>query len=340
MEIAELFAQMRLSYFLLLPLMVACSPQRDAPSSAIPGAGSGGHIFGGTVVITSPKGVAKYLPYAAFFRTITYNPKTKEKKYHTCSVATLAPDIMAINAHCLHGDIEDMRVVFGAPQITWKAVTEDADGEMSRKVVDHRFYPLFSNPMNRKYNPYDIALVILDRPAPEGTKYFGLSSTSVNPTTFPKLKVLGYGKSTAVIDETAATQPTYKMTGEQYFSVVRQTVLPIFKAGVFAMDGKSGKGTCLGDSGGPVFKKINGAFVLVGLTAERMAESDDYDQCNVDSISVDIASVKSWILKTVDEMRRDLQRKQNPEAEERPFDGRVVGGHHRVSAADLEVLVK
>jgi secreted trypsin-like serine protease len=281
---------MRWRDLLFFTLTLACSAGRDVVPvrlQADPG------IFGGSLVNSK----ADLAHYVSIVRS------TRHGHYFSCTGTNLDEQFVAVNAHCIEGDIRDVRIMFGADQVTYEVIHQYPE-LLTRSVAGYAIPPAFQFVNRPAFSPDDIAVIRLDRPAPKGTHFFTLNDTPVSSSIFPRLSVMGYGFESAFRSHIDPGRP-YEMNGDLHLNVVNQIVLQKNLPGVFEMDGTHGRGTCFGDSGGPVFYKNseNNALVLTGLTSERVVDNEAYDQCNVDSISIDIASKRRWILDSMARLR-------------------------------------
>lgn len=260
----------------LMTALAACS--RSQPNSIAAGSG----IFGGIAVSNN----SPLRSYVVVFRSIV------GKSYFTCSGTSIAPRFVLVNAHCLKGARSDMKVMFFAPS-SKASIFATYPPNLTRGIVNTWISPKVNSYREQDVNPYDIALLELDQPAPEGVRFFTLSEQTVVPETTSFVYVLGYGYSGVASDG--------ERLGDMSLQTVTQSVLPGRYPGMFVLDGTHGRGTCLGDSGGPVFIERNNQKILVGLTAQRLIPADSTEQCQVDSVSIDISVWKKWIESLISE---------------------------------------
>jgi hypothetical protein len=146
-------------------------------------------------------------------------------------------------------------------------------------------------------NPDDVALIVLDAPAPTGTSFATLTSADGTGAVriagygaTSDLRNAGFGKSQIGFDRTLRAAKT---------SLVA-------KGAVLTADQSHGAGVCTGDSGGPAFtiegKALSIAGILIGVSAPKSIN----DYCRGSAHFVSIARWHSWIVSTAKALGQPL----------------------------------
>lgn len=165
-----------------------------------------------------------------------------------CTGTLVAPRVVLTAAHCVGDAIEAGftnvgRVDFGDGRSPWID---------SIPIVDMTMHRLYKPPAFLKY---DIALVRLARPAPEGIEPLPISTRNLTDADQGlQLRVVGFGNT----DGEAGTG-----AGEK-----RQVTLPLTTIYPEHISfGDRFYNTCQGDSGGPTFATFDGVEYVVGVTS-------------------------------------------------------------------------
>ena len=211
---------------------------------------------------------------------------------HLCTAIALAPRLMLTAAHCTDGGTTGVRVIF-ATSLT------DVPLERVRNVkAIQRPKPTPEAKGSFAYNnPDDVALIVLDSPAPPGTIFATLSDADGTGAVriagygaSSDLRNAGFGKAQLGFDRTLRSGKT---------SLVA-------KGAVLTADQTRGSGVCTGDSGGPAFtmqgKSLSIAGVLIGVSAPKSVN----DYCRGSAHYVSIARWRSWIVSTAKSLGQPL----------------------------------
>lgn len=238
-------------------------------------------IFGGENAFKS-----QYGPYAAILYIVT------DSGGFTCTATPILPDFMLASAHCLVKGFKQLKVLFFADQVS-PSILRSWPASKTRVVKHYEIPAQYQNKMFAgRGNPYDIALLQLDAPMPDGMKTFTLSTRPPNLAVAHEVGLLGYGYEDVVLEPNGQKTPM----GSELFRYASQSLLPNPQAGMILLDGHRGQGTCAGDSGGPVFLQHgDGDLLLVGLTSARLTFNNQADQCRVNSLAVEISRHVDWI---------------------------------------------
>ncbi|MCX7979006.1 MAG: serine protease [Bdellovibrionaceae bacterium] len=182
---------------------------------------------------------------------------TQPKQEFICTGALIHPRVVLTAAHCLPNSYEGLVVHFGVQPKDFKNLDE---GFTVATAIAHEKY----NPeIIRDDNP-DIALLILDREAPETARIIALDSEDyplklVNPT---PLRAYGYGVSGNATG--FFVRPKRDMGVLRSVDVVSNNFSR--KKENFQVDQKNKKGVCSGDSGGPLILQTEMGPVVAGIT--------------------------------------------------------------------------
>lgn len=238
-----------LPLLILTSILTACSPGAD-PS--LDSAGDG--IVGGDrVELTDP------LARQVVIIQITAGP---EQKSRSCTGSFLSEKIVLTAAHCV--------IDHSSVKVRIKLSKNKYQTRRASKVVA---YPTYS----KDHPNSDIALLFLSEPFNEKILISNLPSTRMNLNQ-KEVLALGYGRVSGV----AADKPKKGMLYQTKLPVIQFNMLD----SVFFVDQNSGRGTCHGDSGGPIFTESNGQNYLVGIvkggrpTKQDHLPLDQQDQCN------------------------------------------------------------
>lgn len=203
---------------------------------------------------------------------------------HLCTAIAISPRLVLTAAHCTDGDRRLMRVIF-SPDLT--AVADDR----LRAVSDvARAGPTPDAKGSFAYdNPDDIAVVLLDSPAPAGTRFAALADDLPALT---GVAAAGYG---ATSDFRRPDAEGHHQIG--FDKVLRAAAVPLSSTGpaLLVADQTHGAGLCTGDSGGPAF--LPGAdLAVVGLLVGVSSPRATNDYCRGKAYFAAIPRWKPWIL--------------------------------------------
>ncbi len=161
----------------------------------------------------------------------------------------IGPQTVVAAAHCVGDDARLMRVYFFMTQLSI-AGFENYDPKYTRQVTLAWKAPgyvqnSFTNP--NALNPADLAVLRLRTRAPREASYFDLNRD-------PNIVPAGSGAYLAGYGYAAYFPASDKSEGDMKFRWIYQSVLAEDRGvSMIELDGSHGKGTCKGDSGGPVF---------------------------------------------------------------------------------------
>jgi secreted trypsin-like serine protease len=233
-------------------------------------------VFGGSTVADTD-------PLAKTMAAIIYHTADGT---HLCTAVALAPRLLLTAAHCTGGERSLIRIVFG---VDLHYVTADR----SRAVADIAVPPstAAAKGLPAYENPDDLALVLLDRAAPAGTRFAAIADDEPGATS---VRVAGYG-ATSELRQAAGLGP--QQLG--FDQVLRSATEPLRPKGpdLLVADQTRGAGVCTGDSGGPAFA-AGGTSGVVGVLIGVASPRGNNDYCRGTAYFVALERWKGWITAT------------------------------------------
>lgn len=241
----------------------------------------------------------------------------------SCTATLVARDLVLTAAHCVDSGQSDKMLAAFSRQI-------DCDGERSTlrskvvRVAQVRVHPDYDK--DRKIN--DIALVRLESSAPWDYGTVELTTKSAIELNADRLLVAGYGRTAG--EPVPDNDPT----------ILRATTLPILRGQALTKVGRrlwnavvhadpntsftiaeaeqyftsraageyvflehaSGRGVCMGDSGGPAFAMKGGRAVQVGV-ASYVINGGNQGDCLLAAAYSSVVYHRRWLEKTFNEMK-------------------------------------
>lgn len=198
-----------------------------------------------------------------------------------CTGTIIGPQHIVTAAHCLtETSAAQVRIGFGSDGVSSSAI----------KVVNILAHPKFSNGLGDNQANYDIGIIAFEGSLPDGYRPANIASPNLNTTGDDKI-IAGYGITSdsdksnfslnQVIAKIAKFYPQYKELD---------------------LEEGTGRGTCNGDSGGPIFplresiaSKAESCLEVLGATsrAARFSRSGSCDEGN--GIFTDVRLYQGWM---------------------------------------------
>lgn len=211
---------------------------------------------------------------------------------HLCTAVALGPRLMLTAAHCTDGGAGAIKVIFSTaltdvPPARLRDVTAIARAPRTPEAKGSFAYN----------NPDDLALIVLDAPAPTGTSFATLAAGDGTGAVHiagygatSDLRQAGFGKSQLGFDRTLRAA----------------TATLVRKGPALLADQSGGAGMCTGDSGGPAFtpggKSLAVAGILIGVSSPRSVN----DYCRGSAHFISIARWRDWIAGTAAKLGQPL----------------------------------
>ena len=211
---------------------------------------------------------------------------------HLCTAIALGPRLMLTAAHCTDGGTKGVRVIFAT------SLTDVSPDRLRNVTAISRAKPTPEAKGSFAYNnPDDVALIVLDAPAPAGTAFATLSNADATGA----VRIAGYG---ATSDLRNAGFGQAQLGFDRTLRAGKTSL--VAKGAVLTADQTRGSGVCTGDSGGPAFtvqgKTLSIAGVLIGVSAPRSVN----DYCRGSAHYVSIARWHGWIVSTAKALGQPL----------------------------------
>lgn len=206
-----------------------------------------------------------------------------EGEYDVCSSTLIADDVLLTAAHCVKTDVKHLQAVFSDRTF---AVY---DRIPILKVIAH---PKYTKGLPFKDDPnYDLALVLLSSPAPVLYKPAEVLSKFVSRHERFWAYVAGYGATSTQ----SSDQGQIRFSRVTFSDYTQQS-----KTSYLEGEQQKTEGICRGDSGGPVFVKLNNEFKLIGVTSMQVMIPDN---CRGTPYFNYVPYFKEWIDKTLEDLR-------------------------------------
>lgn len=247
----SLWLVISLSLALLAVSFVSVSGARDAHAEEDPEPTVEGQVVGGKTV---PNGKYRFM---AALRDVRYGNNAYQQQF--CGGTLIDRNSILTAAHCVSGaSPRPLRVTVG------RTLLSSSQGQ-TRKVSRIFVHPRYSD----RRNAYDVAVIKLKSPV-NGIKPIKPAGRKQNFLEKP-------GRAVIVAGWGATAQ---SRLGVSYPNRMHETQIPVrpdsfgrsafgsyYVPRLMVAAGKYGKSACYGDSGGPIFRKVNGSWRQVGITS-------------------------------------------------------------------------
>lgn len=195
-----------------------------------------------------------------------------------CTATILSDSILVSAAHCVDGPASSLVVVFGN--------SLEGGNLVVRQVDAYQTSPLWAVRQNEDFNTGDISIVKFSGGLAPGYRAAQVLRDETALQNGGSVLLSGYGLSNGSAK-----------TGSGVLRYVEVTIgNNAFSESEVLMDQRQGKGACHGDSGGPAFVKVNGRWMLFGVTSRGV--NDPGDTCGVSAAYTKVPYYASWIQKT------------------------------------------
>lgn len=200
-------------------------------------------------------------------------------KYDVCTGVLIAPKVVLTAGHCMTGEIKKIFVVFSRVLMH--------PPKSKRRALAAFAVPGGSEPrMSRTKANQDIALIGLDRPAPSPATPLPVSLIPLEPHA-EGVMVGGFGVTRYI-------HAKGRETGNAGLALRLSAADILDWSDVITLDQRK-SGACKGDSGGPVYKVIDGRPVLLGTVMRLQFLTDSKDGCRDVGLASPTANWVTWI---------------------------------------------
>lgn len=271
---------MQVFFSLILTLVLAACSKPESKPNALAQEPS----FGAGITDGRPAG-----PLFAQSVVGVYDPVRQQ----LCSGTLIAKNLVLTAAHCVAEATAELTVYGG---VNLKDQTA-----MSTPVLDVRIHPFYApNSLTERFDLAVLKIKSQELPAAYAPAQLPKENISVVSKDF--LYLVGYGTTSEHKDDDAILRMTF-----------RKAVKISQKTGTeFQLHTEKGRGTCVGDSGGPVFLQKKNEFTLVGVTSfsyrkNPTTKTDYKDACRSITVFTNVMANLKWIR----EASQDLQAPAN-----------------------------
>lgn len=228
-------------------------------------------------------------------------PADKKLKVEICTGTLIDRKVILTAAHCISEPKSKTFVIFNNSLLCSEGMNKKLAYRTLKSVMNPIWEkawqadPKLSEHMNSETNNGDLALLLLEKPAPTDYPTIDLWTTEPIPLNSGLLIQIGYGR-TATKEESSL--PTLRMAEKNISNIGRNR-----SSDHFVVEQKNGVGGCLGDSGGPLFLKNDNKLFQIGVASfirgseSKLCETGDLFYENLSTYSDWISETKKSLLK-------------------------------------------
>lgn len=219
------------------------------------------------------------------------------KAQSVCSASILSNTILLTAAHCTASEAKYLRVVFAKTNF-------EAKDTVIQKVSAFQISPLYPLRGSMEKNTGDISIVRFEGGLPAGYEPVSFLGNAKTITDGMTVTIAGFGANSSFLAKDPKTGAEFMDHGgaTTLRSADTTVVESAYSASEVKLDNSKGTGACHGDSGGPVFTKVNGKYVVFGV-ANRLVDDWD-DTCQVSIVYATTSFYAKWIKKTADALNK------------------------------------
>lgn len=240
-----------------------------------------------------------------------------------CAGSLISQDVVLTAAHCLKGSVTDFKVIFSNDALATLNSSDSRQKELVRSVQNFKQHPDYLTPdLSKKVNEYgDIGLIKLSAKAPVGFVPVSILEEASLVTVGKAVLVAGYGialQQQKRVDRYYAKLPALIQAGEAYCNSYKtichvietnkdrtlreaSVLVDRWERSELYLDESHGRGTCYGDSGGPVFVEHEGVLKLAAITSR----GDGFGGCGqMKGIKTGVTFYLPWIALTLQEFAK------------------------------------
>lgn len=275
-----------------LSLLSACAQNNENRWEQLSSESDSGIVRG--TVVSSNDQIAKST-VALYLKEYLVMGKTSGKTSGFCTGTLVAPDVVVTAAHCLadlhqqtgfKGSLQQflrfISVGFGL-KVTKDSLSPEVKFVNLKSARVHEKYVVSESVDTTKGMDFDIAVIRLSAPAPEGFVPAKIETNLEQVKPGQKIVAAGYGLILPQLGiETSALRKVNLVIHSPNFGMTQ-----------FAFAGEAGS-TCMGDSGGPAYVvDQEGGLSLLGVT------SWGSKSCNGVGVFTSVPSVTDWLHETI-----------------------------------------
>jgi hypothetical protein len=196
-----------------------------------------------------------------------------------CSGSVISDSLVLTAAHCMASAASDLVIIFGT--------RFENSANPTRKVERFETAPPWPGPAeaNSFYDWGDLALLKISGGLPRGYRPIARLDDSSKLGDQTPITIAGYGDSDG-----------FEGAGSGVLRVAEMEIMDArYAISEIKFDQRSGKGACLGDSGGPAFLRTGETWVLAAVDSRNLEIEGQADRCRFASIYTKVTSYKTWI---------------------------------------------